>query len=61
MAAQETARGGERQLKKVISLNEIWTYAGARRKEKRNSLWAWTAAAEERDCSRWMDFEGGQR
>ena len=37
----------------------MWTYAGARRKEKRNSLWAWTAPLEERDGSRGLDFEVG--
>ena len=32
-----------------------------RRKEKRNSVWVWTAVVEERDGSRWMDFEVGGR
>ena len=35
----------------------MWTYAGARRKEKRISVWAWTAMMKERDGSKWMDFE----
>lgn len=30
---------------------------GARRKEKRNSVWVWMAAVEERGRSRWMGFE----
>ena len=34
-------------------------YLGTRRKEKRNSVWVWTAVVEERDGSRWMDFEVG--
>ena len=29
----------------------------ARVGEKRNALWVWTAVVEERDGSRWMDFE----
>ena len=37
----------------------MWTYVGARRKEKRNSVWVWMAAVEERDGSKWMDFEVG--
>ena len=41
---------------KVISLDEMWTYAGARVGEKRNDLWVWTAT-EERDGGIWMDFE----
>ena len=34
---------------------------GARKAEKRNGLWVWTAVVEERDGSRWMDFEVGSR
>ncbi len=34
---------------------------GARKAEKRNDLWVWTAVVEERDGSRWMDFEVGGR
>ena len=43
-----------------MSFDETWTYAGARRKEKRNYLRVWTAAAE-RDRSGWIDFEVGGR
>ena len=39
----------------------MWTYAGARRKEKRISVWALTAMMKERDGSRWIDFEVGGR
>ncbi len=35
----------------------MWTYGGARKVEKRNDLWVWTAAVEKRDGSRWIDFE----
>ena len=45
----------------TIALDEMWTYAGARVGEKRNDLWVWTAAVEERDGGRWMDFEVGCR
>ena len=33
----------------------------ARKGEKRNDLWVWTAVVEERDGSRRMDFEAGGR
>ena len=42
---------------KVISFDEMWTYAGARLKENRNDLWVWTAVMEERDGRRWIDIE----
>ena len=45
----------------TIALDEMWTYLGARKAEKRNDLWVWTAVVEERDGSRWMDFEVGGR
>ena len=44
----------------TIALDKMWTYWGARKAEKRNELWGWTAAVEERDGSR-MDFEVGGR
>ena len=47
--------------KGAIALDEMWTYLGARKAEKRNALWVWTAVLEERDGSRWMDFEVGGR
>ena len=46
---------------KVIALDEMWTYLGARVGEKRNDLWVWTAVIEERDGIGWMDFEVGGR
>ena len=45
----------------TIAFEEIWTYWGARKGEKRNDLWVWTAVVEERDGSRWMDFKVGDR
>ena len=45
----------------TIALDEMWTYLGAKKEEKRNDLWVWTAVVEERDGSRWMDFEVGGR
>ena len=44
--------------KGAITLDEMWTYLGARVGEKRNDLWVWTAVVAVRDGSRWMDFEG---
>ena len=46
---------------KVISFDEMWTYVGARKGEKRNSVWIWTAVVEERNGERWSDFEVGNR
>ena len=43
----------------TIALDEMWTYWGARKAEKRNELWGWTAAVEERNGSKWIDFEVG--
>ena len=42
-----------------IAFDEMCTYLGARKAEKRNALWVWTAVVEERDGSRWIDFEVG--
>ena len=39
----------------------MWSYVGARRKGKRREVWIWTAVVEERDGSRWVDFEVGDR
>ena len=46
---------------KVISFDEMWTYVGVRRGEKRNSVWIWTAVVEEANGERWSDFEVGSR
>lgn len=46
---------------KVISFDEMWTYEGARRPGLRRSVWVWTAVVEEKDGSRWSDFEVGDR
>ena len=61
MAALESERALlQRQVGvKVISFDEMWTYEGARRGDKRNSRWIWTAVVEERNGNRWMDFEVG--
>ena len=52
-------RAGKRV--RVLALDEMWTYAGVRRGEKRQSAWIWTAAWEEEDGSRRADFEVGDR
>ena len=52
---------------RVISFDEIriydemWTYVGARRGEKRREVWIWTAVVEEADGRRWGCFEVGDR
>ena len=46
---------------RVVALDEMWTYVGVRRGEKRQSAWIWTAVWQEQDGSRWVDFEVGDR
>ena len=46
---------------RVISFDEMWSYVGVRRGEKRREVWVWTAVVEERDGRRWVDFEVGDR
>ena len=45
----------------AVSCDEMWTYRGARRGEKREECWVWTAVVREADGSRWVDFEVGDR
>ena len=45
----------------VISFDEMWSYVGARRREKRREAWIWTAVVEEADGGRWACFEVGER
>ena len=59
MAALESERA-RRRLRvgvKVISFDEMWTYAGARRGDKRNWRWIWTAVTEDASGNRWKRFE----
>ena len=34
------------QTVKEITLDEMWTYVGARKGDKRNSIWIWTAVLD---------------
>lgn len=45
----------------MISFDEVWTYVGARRREKRREVWIWTAVVEEADGQRWGCFAVGDR
>ena len=45
----------------MVEEDEMWTYLGAGKSEKRNDLSIWTTVVEERDGSRWIDFEVGGR
>ena len=58
---QRAIRRPEQPRARVISWDEMWTYVGARRREIRRERWIWTAVIEEKDGSRWMDFEVGDR
>ena len=44
-----------------MTFDEMWTYLGIRRGERRQDLWIWTAAVEERDGFRWRIYEVGGR
>lgn len=44
-----------------MSCDEMWTYRGARRADKRENVWIWTAVVAERNGVRWVDFEVGDR
>ena len=61
MSEQRKNRSLGRALPKVISFDEMWSYVGARRKEKRRECWVWTAVVEEADGRQWVDFEVGDR
>ena len=43
---------------KVISLDEMWTYVGVRRRGIRRDVWVWTAVVEEENGRRWVDEVG---
>ena len=46
---------------RLISLDEMWTYVGSRRRGIRREAWVWTAVIQEEDGRRWVDFEVGDR
>ena len=53
LMAERERRGGEtRREAKLISIDEMWTYVGSRRKGKSDSEWTWTAMVEEADRGR---------
>ena len=45
----------------IVAFDEMWTYLGIRRGERRQDLWIWTAVVEERDGVRWRMYEVGDR
>ncbi len=45
----------------IVAFDEMWTYLGVRRGERRKDLWIWTAVVEERDGIRWRMYEVGDR
>lgn len=58
--AQHQAKALKRPAR-AVSLDEMWTYAGARRGRSRNIQWIWTAVIEWDDGTRAVDFEVGDR
>ncbi len=61
LSVQRASRQMGQSCARVISFDEMWTYVGARRRDKRRSVWIWTAVVEESDGRRWVDFEVGDR
>ncbi len=61
LSVQRASRQVGQSCARVISFDEMWTYVGARRRDKRRSVWIWTAVVEESDGRRWVDFEVGDR
>ena len=45
----------------IVAFDEMWTYLGIRRGERRQDLWIWTAVVGERDGLRWPTYEVGGR
>ena len=45
----------------IVAFDEMWTYLGIRRGERRQDLWIWTAVVEEPDGVRWRMYEVGGR
>ena len=60
-SAERTAGLAGRQPAVAVSGDEMWTYRGVRRGERRENCWIWTAVVRELDGSRWEDFEVGDR
>ncbi len=60
-SAERTAGLAGRQPAVAVSCDEMWTYRGVRRGEKRENCWIWTAVVREIDGRRWEDFEVGDR
>ena len=58
--ARTEGRAG-RQPALAVSFDEMWTYRGTRRGERREDCWIWTAVVREADGRRWVDFEVGDR
>ncbi len=46
---------------KSISLDEMWTYVEARKGDKRNSCWIWTAVVDVGEGEKIVTFEVGKR
>ncbi len=45
----------------MIAGAEQWTYRGARRGDRREDCWIWTAVVAEKDGRRWVDSAVGDR
>ena len=61
LGGERTAGRAGQQPAVAVSFDEMWTYRGVRRGEKREECWIWTAVVREIDGRRWVDFEVGDR
>ena len=61
LGEERTAGRAGQQWAVAVSFDEMWTYRGVRRGEKREECWIWTAVVREIDGRRWVDFEAGDR
>ena len=59
--AWRTSGGRDSVRASIVAFDEMWTYLGVRRGERRQDLWIWTAVVAELDGLRWRMFEVGSR
>ena len=57
----EGAAGRPPEPAATVACDEMWTYRGVRRGERRESWWIWTAVVAEKDGRRGVDLAVGDR
>ena len=51
----------KQRTKGAAACDELWTYRGVQRRERRESWWVWTAVVTEKDGQHWVDLAVGNR